>query len=118
MSVFRVQFSVGDPERRHWRELSALVDVSNPVSFLPGAILRELEVAPSMTRSFTMSDGNRQDFNFGYTWFELNGRQGMTFFVFDEENEQPRLGRIAVNSILLEVDQAQEKLVPMTNLLL
>ena len=118
MSVFSVQISIGDAERRQWVELSASVDVSNPVSFLPGALLRELEIAPSMTRSFTMENGSIRNLDFGYAWLRLNEREGMTYFVFDEENGQPRLGRIAINSLLLEVDQAHSKLVPMTNLFL
>ena len=113
-----VVMAVGGTQRSGWREFVASVDISNPASFLPGAVLRDLGIAPSMTRSFTRADGCIRDLDFGYAWLRLNDREGMTCFVFDEDNRQPRLGRIAINSLLLEVDQAQNKLVPMTTLLL
>ena len=118
MSVFRVQISVGDPERRQWQELSAVVDTSRPGSFLPASLLRGLGVTPAMTANAVLPNGNSSVVELGYAWLALNHRQAMTHFVFDEENGQPRLGRIAINSLLLEVDQATGELVPTTNLLL
>ena len=95
-----------------------MVDDSKPISVLPSAVLNELGIAPSMNRLCTMPDGSLRDINFGYVWLRLNGREGMTYFAFGDALVQPRLGRVAINSLLLEVDPACNKLVPMTNLLL
>ena len=118
MSVLSVQMSVGDTERQQWAELSASVDVSNPVSFLPASLLKGLGVTPAVAANVVLANGNRSMLELGYAWLELENRQAMTHFVFDEENGQPQLGRVAINSLLLEVGQATGKLVPMTNLFL
>ena len=118
MGIFSVEFSVGDAERGQWRQLSAIVDVTQPVSFVPGSVLWELGISPVMTRTFRLSDGTAKSVNFGYTWLRLNDREAMTHFAFNDENTRPLLGRVAVNSLLLEIDPVNERLVPMTNFLL
>lgn len=118
MSVFRVQISVGDPERRQWRELTADVDTSRPLSSLPASLLRGLGISPAMTRAVAWPDGDRSTIELGYAWLALNGREAMTHFVFADEDTHPLLGRIAINSLLLEFDSTSQQLVPMTNLTL
>lgn len=118
MSVFRVQISVGGPERRQWRELTAAVDTSRPLSFLPASLLRELGVSPEMTGTVALPNGDRLNVELGYAWFALDGREAMTHFVFADEDTPPTLGRIAINSLLPEFDSTSQQLVPMTNLTL
>ena len=113
MSVFRVQISVGDAKRGYWRELSAVVDTSRPLSFLPGSVLRELKISPAMTRAVT---GARKEIDLGYAWLKLNEREAMTHFAFASEDTRPFPGRVAINSLLLEFDSVNQQLVPMTNL--
>ena len=116
MSVFRVQISVGGVKRGYWRELSAVVDTSSPLSFLPGSVLRELKISPAMTRAVTLPDGARKEIDLGYAWLKLNEREAMTHFAFASEDTRPFPGRVAINSLLLEFDSVNQQLVPMTNL--
>ena len=118
MGVFSIEISIGDIERRQWRELSAVVDVSSPVSFAPGSMLRELGISPAMRPVLRLPDGSVRTMDLGYAWLWLNGREAMTHFVFGDESTPPLLGRIALNSLFLELDPLNERLVPMTNLTL
>ena len=88
------------------------------MSAVPASVLTDLGVAPETKEIGQLADGSEKEVDVAYTWLRLNEREGMTYFVFDEGESQPRLGRVAINSLLLEVDQTQSKLVPMTKLLL
>ena len=114
MGAFSVEFSIGDAGRRQWRQLSAVVAASQSISFVPGSVLRDLGILPVMARSFQLSDGTERTIRLGYTWLRLNDREAMTHFAFGDDHTCPTLGRIAVNSSLLEIDSANERLVPMT----
>ena len=118
MGVLRVEISIGDIERMRWREMSAVVDTSRPISFVPGSVLRDLGISIAMTRTIRLPDGMIRNINLGYVWLRLNDREAMTHFAFADDNTPSLLGRIAVNSLLLEIDEVSHRLVPMTNLLL
>ena len=118
MGFLRVQISVGDPERRQWRELTADVNTSRPLSFLSASLLRGLGISPAMTGAVALPNGDRSTVELGYAWLAFDGREAMTHFVFADEDAHPTLGRIAINSLLLEFDSDSQQLVPMTNLTL
>ncbi len=87
MSVFRVQISVGDTERRQWRDLSAVVDTGTFMSAVPGSVLRDLGVEPAMKDIGQLADGTEKEVDVAYTWLRLDGREVMTHVIFNEEFE-------------------------------
>ena len=114
MSALRVHISIGDIERSQWREMRVDVVASQPLSFVPVSVLRELGVLPAMTGSIQFPDGDRRESELGYAWLRLDEREAMTHFVFADESIPPCLGRIAINSLLLEYDADNQILRPMT----
>ena len=91
------------------------VDTSRPLSLLPGSVLRGLGISPAMTRNARLPDGNRMEIDVGYASLKLDDHEAMTHFVFADENCRPSLGRVAINSLLLEYDAAKRMLIPMTS---
>ena len=112
MSVFRVQISVGDPERRQWQELSAVVDTGTFMSAVPGSVLRGLGVAPAWREIGELADGTEREFDVAHTWLRLNGREVMTHVIFNDEYTNPLLGSLALETLLYMVDPTGERLVP------
>ena len=102
MGAFSVDISVGGIERRQWLGVRAEVDTSQPLSFLPASMLRGLEISPAMNGSVVFPDGVRKRAELGYAWLKLGDREAMTHFVFSNEDIHPSLGRVAINSLLLE----------------
>lgn len=112
MSVFRVQISVGDPERNQWQQLSAVVDTGTFMSAVPGSILRGLGIAPAWREIGELADGTEREFDVAHTWLRLNGREVMTHVIFNDEYTSPLLGSLALETLLYMVDPAGERLVP------
>ena len=75
MSVFRVQISVGDSERRQWRDMSAVVDTGTFMSAVPGSVLRDLGVQPAMKDIRQLADGTEKEVDVAYT-LATTGREG------------------------------------------
>ena len=115
MSVFRVQISIGDPERRQWQELSAVVDTGSFMSAVPGSVLRGLGVAPASRERGELADGREKEVDVAYTWLRLNGREVMTHVIFNDEYTNPLLGSLALETLLYIVDPTGERLVPRGN---
>ena len=84
--------------------------------FAPGSLLRKLRITPSFTGNFRKADGSSRDMDIAYTWIRANGREMMTYIVFNDEGTIPVIGRLALNSLLLSVDPVARKLVPMTDI--
>ena len=112
MSVFGVQISIGDTERRRWQDLSAVVDTGTFMSAVPGSVLTDLGVEPAMKEIGQLADGTEKEVDVAYTWLRLNGREIMTHVIFNEEFTNPLLGSLALETLLLVVDPAGERLVP------
>ncbi len=112
MGIFNVEISVGDTERRQWRELSATVDTASFVSSVPGSVLLDLGLVPFMNQPFRMADGSLRNMDVAYTWIKVNGREVMTYVAFNEEYTSPLLGSLALETLLLGVDPVDGKLVP------
>ena len=112
MSVFRVQISVGDSERRQWQDLSTVVDTGTFMSAVPGSVLRHLGVQPAMKDIGQLAGGTEKEVDVAYTWLRLDGREVMTHVIFNEEFTDPLLGSLALETLLLVVDPAGERLVP------
>lgn len=59
-----------------------------------------------------LADGTEKEVDVAYAWLRLDGREVMTHVIFNEEFTDPLLGSLALETLLLVVDQAGERLVP------
>ena len=112
MSVFRVQISIGDTDRRQWQDLCAVVDTGTFMSAVPSSILRGLGVEPAMKDIGQLADGTEKEVDVAYTWLRLDGREVMTHVIFNEEFTDPLLGSLTLETLMLVVDPAGERLTP------
>ena len=51
-----------------------------------------------------------------HAWIQAKGRDTMTFIAYSCEHNEPVVGRLAVNSLLLTVDPVEQRLVPMESI--
>lgn len=118
MGTFSVPISIGDPQGENWIELDALVDTGASVTSVPGSILRELGVMPVTSRRFRFAQGEARQMEMGRTWINVDGREEVTLFIFNDEGTLPLLGALALESLFLGVDPVEQKLIPVDGLLM
>ena len=118
MGTFSVPIAIGDPQGEHWIEMDALVDTGASVTSVPGSILRELGVMPVASQQFRFDQGEVRQMDMGRTWIDIDGREGMTLFVFNDEGTPPLLGALALEALFLGVDPVGQRLVPVDGLMM
>ena len=118
MGTFSVPISIGDPQGENWIELEALVDTGASVTSVPGSILHELGVSPVTSRQFRFAQGESREMDMGRTWINIDGREEITLFVFNDEGTLPLLGALAMESLFLGVDPVAQRLIPVDGLLM
>ena len=82
------------------------------MSAVPSSILRGLGVEPAMKDIGQLADGTEKEVDLAYTWLRLDGREVMTHVIFNEEFTDPLLGSLALETLMLAVDPAGERLTP------
>ncbi len=118
MGTFTVPISIGDPQGENWIELDALVDTGASVTPVPGSILRELGVMPVASQQFRFAQGEVRQMDMGRTWIDVDGREEMTLFVFNDEGTPPLLGALALEALFLGVDPVAQRLIPVEGLMM
>ena len=118
MGTFTVPISIGDPQGENWIELDALVDTGASVTSVPGSILRELGVMPVASQQFRFAQGEVRQMDMGRTWIDVDGREEMTLFVFNDEGTPPLLGALALEALFLGVDPVAQRLIPVEGLMM
>ena len=118
MGTFSVPISIGDPQGENWIELDALVDTGASITSVPASILRELGVTPTSSQRFRFAQGESKEMNMGRTWINIDGREEITLFVFNDEGTLPLLGALALESLFLGVDPVAQRLVPVDGLMM
>jgi predicted aspartyl protease len=117
VGTFSVRLDVGDPERKRFEAVEAVVDTDATYTVLPTSLLRRLGVTPHARAPFLLADGSCVELDIGQTWVRLEGREDLTLVVFGEEG-QPLLGALALESFLLAPDPVSQRLVPVPGLLM
>ena len=118
LGTFSVPISIGDQQGENWIELDALVDTGASVTSVPGSVLRELGVSPVANRQFRFVQGESRQMEMGRTWINIDGREEITLFVFNDEGTLPLLGALALEALFLGVDPVAQKLIPVDGLLM
>ncbi len=110
--MFEVRVEIGDPERRRYQQVDAVVDTGSTYTTLPASTLRDLGVTPHARQRFVVADGRSMETDIGQTWIRIDGREQMTVVVFAEEETQPLLGAVTLEEFGLGVDPVAKRLIP------
>jgi predicted aspartyl protease len=93
--------------------VTALVDAGATYTWLPAAVLRQLGVQPVRKERFRLENGRIIESDVGFVTARLEGKEGPTLCVFGDDNTQPLIGAFTLEAVLLAVDPANKRLVPM-----
>ncbi len=111
MGLTSVKILIANPKSpERTKEVELLVDTGAMYSMIPSKILRELEVEPEGTRTFTLASGEKIQRKVGGALYKLNGTLGHATVIFGEERDKPLLGVTALEEMGLEVDPVTKKL--------
>lgn len=117
MGCFNVRIDISNreqPERRI--TLNALVDTGAFLSSAPASVLHEIGVSPIRRQGFRFADGSSKPMDVGEVLIRINGSESTTQVVFNDEDTQPLLGALALESLFLVVDPITKRLLPMDDI--
>ncbi len=89
--------------------LQALVDTGILFAVIPSPVLRRIGVKPDRT---VRVGPERRRRGLTQVQAELDGERGYAMVVFGTARDVPRIGRHTLDSFLLDVDEAGQRLVP------
>lgn len=92
--------------------VDALVDTGATYTGLPGAVLRELGLAPARKILARLVDGSVGDAEIGEVRVQLQGIELTTIVVFDAAEMPARLGAYTLTGAALAVDPVERRLIP------
>jgi clan AA aspartic protease len=96
--------------------LEALVDTGSTFTAVPGRILEGLGVRPVRREPFRLANGQFVESDVGDALVRLQGKETSTPVIFGEPGEEPLLGAVTLESLLLAVDPVHQVLVPVQGL--
>ena len=94
------------------RTVEALVDSGSTFTSMPRSILADLGVEPRREVSLRLADGTSHLQQLGRVLIQLDGLEEITFVVFGEAESPPTIGAVTLETLLLGVDPAGQRLVP------
>ncbi len=109
---------VGDPKGQRFETVEVMVDTGSTFTVLPSSLLGRLGVRVQRRASFEIADGSVLELDVGETLVRLEGQTITTTVVFGTEATQPLLGAVALETALLAVDPARQRLVSTRGLML
>ena len=90
----------------------ATVDTGSTYTCLPGAVLRELGLAPDRKIPARLPEGGGVEEEIGEVRIRLSGIELTTIVVFEAAATPARLGAYTLTGALLAVDPAGQRLIP------
>ena len=118
MGSFRHTVEIGDPQGQRFEKVEALVGTRAIFTLVPASTLERLGVAPKERISFQLPSGRVVKRWIGETRLRIEGREVTSTVVFGESEAEVVLGFHALESVLLDVDLINQRLVPKDALLL
>jgi predicted aspartyl protease len=94
------------------RTVEALVDTGSTFTSVPRDVLRQLGVEPRREVRLRLADGRSHTQQLGRVLVQLDGVEEITFVVFGEPESPATIGAITLETLLLRVDPAGQRLVP------
>ena len=117
MGTFTVRFEVGDPARRQFVEVEALVDTGATHTVLPRDMLLTLGVEAMERVAFQLADEREVEYEVGEARIRLDGRERTALVVFGLEGAKALLGATTLELFNMAVDPVRRRLIPVPGLL-
>ena len=111
MGTFRVNLEIGDPGGQRFEQVEALVDTGATFTIVPASILHRLGVEPHERGSFELADGSFRDYSIGETRVQVDGEEINSPVVFGDEEMEPILGAVTLETLGRAVDPARRRLI-------
>ncbi|HEX6049702.1 MAG TPA: hypothetical protein VFZ21_10565 [Gemmatimonadaceae bacterium] len=114
MGTFRTTILIESIEHRgETRSVEgALVDAGSEFTWVPRAVLEELEIRPEFMQRFILADGRTLDRQVGMAVVHAAGAYAPDFVVFAEPSDMAILGARSLEGMNLRVDALRKQLVP------
>jgi predicted aspartyl protease len=96
--------------------LDALVDTGSTFTAVPASVLERLGVTAHRTIRLRLADGRTQERPVGRLLAELDGLEEEILCVFAAPEDLPTIGAHTLEALLLAVDPAAQRLVPVEGL--
>ena len=111
MGVVQVTAAVRNPAapERFWEGLF-LVDTGSTDSVVPGDALRGIGLRPEGSRTYELADGRRETVGIAVARIEFMGEFVGATVCFGNEGVEPILGRMALESVGIEIDPVLQRL--------
>lgn len=111
MGVTHVTVTVRNPAdpQRTWEGLF-LVDTGAVDCLVPGKHLREIGLAPKAKRTYELADGSETKLDITTADIEFMGDLVGSTIIFGDDDVEPILGVVALESVGIEVDPRNQKL--------
>jgi clan AA aspartic protease len=117
MGTFTVRIEVGDPVRRQFVKVDALVDTGATNTVLPRDMLLTLGVEAVERLAFQLADEREVEYEVGEARIRLDGRERTAVVVFGPEGAKALLGATTLELFNMAVDPVRRRLVPVPGLL-
>ena len=117
MGTSSVLFQVGDPARREFAEVEALVDTGATHTLLPRQVLRSLGIEAVERVAFQLAEERVVEYDVGEARIRLDGRERTTAVIFGPEGATPLLGATTLELFNMAADPVSQRLVPVPGLL-
>lgn len=113
MGIFSQSLRLESMDGQHSVEMEALVDTGSFHTLVPAKLLRELEVEPFDTYTLELADGSLVDRDVGLAVATIGDRRAPTMVLFGNDDVEPLLGALTLETLLLAVDPVDTRLVPL-----
>ncbi len=118
MGTFSVPVSLASPQHPERRQtLDLLVDTGATWTMLPEEVVTQLGLSTLRQRTVTLANGERVTYPAGQVSIQLNGEEGITFFLAGPPGCLPLLGAVTLEEFGLAPDPVRKTLVPVAGLL-
>ena len=112
MAPIKLTIEVSNTRDGPQEQVEVSVSASATFTQLPGSLLRRLGVSVRREVEAIDAEGVITTEHVGEATIRLGGKSFITPVLFNEEDEEPVIGIVALNSALLAVDAANGALVP------
>ena len=114
VGLFRTTVEIQNWELRGPRRAlpDTLVDTGSEYTWIPRAVLQELEIVPQRQQAFETADGRRIERDIGYALVRVAETEAPDLIVFAEPGDMTLLGAHSLEGLNLKIDPIRKQLVP------
>ena len=113
MGRFQIKVGIKGPENNRFEQFNAWVDNRPGHMIVPTVVLERLGYTPARRRYFVLEDGGEALLRTCKIAVRISGQTRLVSCLFDEECGEVRLGSNTLQTFNLEVNPADETLMPM-----